>query len=224
MKQNTQSSLTVERFSMSGFSTGGTTPYASIPIDVLHHPDLSHGALALYMVICAYSDGDGDGTLPPLTELGAGIGKSVHSVRRYLAALQDAGVLTLIRELAPEVDPHETWKDVVGYEGLYEVSDKGRVRSLPRYNAAGCWLSGRILKQPRAPKGYRIVTLTRYGVQKVAAVHVLVATAFHGPKPEGMICCHYDDDKDNNAATNLRWDTYEANAADRRRNLGAYLP
>lgn len=118
----------------------------------------------------------------------------------------------------------EAWRPVVGYDGIYEVSSLGRVRSLPRISASGNRLQGRMLKRVPTPKGYEIVTLTKNGCQKVRSVHTLVLEAFVGPRPSGHVACHYDDVPTNNRVDNLRWGTYEDNAADRRRNLGVYLP
>jgi HNH endonuclease/NUMOD4 motif len=118
-------------------------------------------------------------------------------------------------------DSTETWRPVLGYEGLYEVSDLGRVRSLDRIVRNGYGTrkhAGRILALGK--RTYWLATLSKDGVRKSHDVHVLVAEAFLGPRPPGMYCCHHDDDKDNNRADNLRWDTPGNNNRDTVRNGG----
>lgn len=118
----------------------------------------------------------------------------------------------------------ERWLPVVGYEGLYEVSDHGRVRSLDRFIPSPRGKSGkrrhkgRILAATVSPAtGYRTVTLAdAAGGRKLyyALVHRLVLEAFVGPCPDGMECCHKDLDRSNEALSNLRWDTRSANTLD----------
>ena len=114
----------------------------------------------------------------------------------------------------------EHWKPVVGYEGIYEVSDQGRVRGMERADSIGRPLSGKNLAQNVTRRGYRTVCLCRDGIRSTKRVHRLVLEAFVGPCPEGMECCHWDDNPTNNALTNLRWDTTIENARDRFRNSG----
>lgn len=99
----------------------------------------------------------------------------------------------------------ESWRPVVGYEGLYEVSDLGRVR---RVNAPNwrTW-AGRIIKVMPHASGYSRVTLTRDGKQEAAAIHRLVARAFIGPTPPGHHVNHMDGDRANNRLDNLEIDT-----------------
>lgn len=109
----------------------------------------------------------------------------------------------------------ETWMPVVGYEGLYEVSDLGRVRSLDRKDPLGRRLRGKMLKLRAHPRGYMQTTLTRDGVCVTKKIHRLVLEAFVGPCPSGMEACHDNGIRDDNRPSNLRWDTPRANAADR---------
>lgn len=102
----------------------------------------------------------------------------------------------------------ETWLPVAGYEGRYEVSDQGRVRSLHKRNP------GHIKKQ-RNHKEYWTVALKYDGVHhSPSPVHVLVATAFLGPRPHGMDTCHNNGDSLDNRLENLRYDTHSANQLD----------
>ena len=114
----------------------------------------------------------------------------------------------------------EEWRPVVGYEGLYEVSDAGRVRSLSREVRTGRgtrMVDGRILSPARGVGGYPVVSLSNGGA-RVRPVHRLVLEAFVGPRPAGTECCHGDGDPENNRLSNLRWDTHESNMDDQRRH------
>jgi len=115
----------------------------------------------------------------------------------------------------------ESWRPVPGWEALYEVSDAGRVRSIPREVAGGngsrAVRGGRVLRIATSG-GYAHVSLSNGALKKTARVHVLVASAFLGARPPGMNACHQDGDATNNAATNLRWDTQAENIHDKARH------
>jgi len=103
----------------------------------------------------------------------------------------------------------EAWRSVVGYEGIYEVSDRGRVHSLDRHStdATGrvrIW-KGRLLRLSQSPEGYPRVGLHRDGETRSVSVHRLVAEAFHGPG-EGHVR-HLNHARDDNRASNLAWGT-----------------
>ena len=115
----------------------------------------------------------------------------------------------------------EQWRPVVGWEGFYEVSDLGRVRSLDRVCHSylrgpqrwkGCLLTAKINHNR---SGYRQVALTRKGHPHYAYVHRLVLEAFVGPCPAGMETAHGDGNSSNNALSNLRWATPPNNHADK---------
>lgn len=107
----------------------------------------------------------------------------------------------------------ERWLPVVGYEGLYEVSDLGRVRSLGR-DAIGRRRQTRILS-PAICDRYPTVLLSNI-VAKSIRVHRLVLEAFVGPCPIGMEARHFPDrDTTNYRLDNLRWDTRKNNHADK---------
>lgn len=121
-------------------------------------------------------------------------------------------------ELADEI-----WRPVVGYEGYYEVSDLGRVRSLDRVvTALNRWGSfnvynrkGRLLRPRDSAEGYYYgVALCVEGVVQSRDIHPLVMQSFVGPRPEGLLVAHNDGNGHNNRLGNLRYDTYEGNAAD----------
>src|SRR5690554_6644093 len=112
----------------------------------------------------------------------------------------------------------ERWAAVAGYQGLYEVSDSGDVRSLDRLDAQGNRIKGRVLRPDARPSGHLRVTLCRDSTTQRFWVHRLVLSAFVGPRQAGMEGCHNDGDPTNNAVSNLRWDTKTANAQDRRKH------
>lgn len=112
----------------------------------------------------------------------------------------------------------ETWLPIPGYEGAYEVSDRGRVRSLARLDARGRRRTGKLRSLVRQPSGHFTVALCTNRVQRKFLVHHLVLLAFVGPRPAGQEGCHWDDDPANNHLTNLRWDTRAANVRDSVRN------
>lgn len=111
----------------------------------------------------------------------------------------------------------EIWKDVVGYEGLYQVSDKGRVKSLDRIvnrgrNGSGKFLQkGRILSFDINGSGYKYVSLSKDGKQKQGKIHRLECIAFLS-NPENKRCVnHKDGIKLNNELSNLEWSTHSEN-------------
>jgi hypothetical protein len=110
------------------------------------------------------------------------------------------------------------WRPIPGYEGLYEVSAEGDVRSLPRLIPCASGESRRFAGRGLTPDpnkwGYLRVTLHRSGRQKRCGVHELVALAFIGPKPVGAWVLHRDDDKRKNIPGNLYYGTRAENAKD----------
>lgn len=100
----------------------------------------------------------------------------------------------------------EKWLAIPGFEGIYEVSDRGRVASLKhgmRRVLAG-WVN----------KGYPTVALRKDGRTFTRQVHRLVLLAHVGPCPPGMEGCHSDGNPENNELSNLRWDTSSSNKRD----------
>ena len=100
----------------------------------------------------------------------------------------------------------EVWKDISGYEGIYQVSSFGRVRSLP-VKSKSRYYKGEILTLMTDKTGYSLVNLSR----KSYKVHRLVATTFL-ENPDNLPCVnHKDEDKTNNKVDNLEWCTYAYN-------------
>ena len=119
----------------------------------------------------------------------------------------------------------EIWKPVLHWEGLYEVSDLGNVRSLDRiiYRKNGVPMRhrGKALRPTlNEGRGGRLSVHLRDGNRaERREVHVLVCQSFHGPKPsEGMVAAHWDGDASNNKETNIRWATQAENMADAMRH------
>lgn len=107
----------------------------------------------------------------------------------------------------------EIWKTIAGYEGFYEVSNEGRIRSVDRYveyrhlgESRRKFLRGRILKCSVGTTGYLTVSLSKGSKPQPFAVHRLVASAFVGGQTEDRSHVdHIDGNKENNDAENLRW-------------------
>jgi hypothetical protein len=113
----------------------------------------------------------------------------------------------------------ERWLPAVGYEGYYEVSDLGRVRSLDRVvvtRGRGTRVSpGRILKLGTYKDGHKHVTFSVEGQTHTFTVHSVVLAAFVGPRPDGLEIRHLNGIPDDNSLTNLVYGTAAENAADR---------
>jgi hypothetical protein len=114
------------------------------------------------------------------------------------------------------------WASVPGYEGFYEVSNYGDVRSLTRSvpygRHKGMVYKGRDIKQFVSGK-YLSVKLSKAGITKTRYVHELVMLAFEGDRPELDGTCqirHLDGDEMNNRLSNLKYGTAKENAADRK--------
>ena len=109
----------------------------------------------------------------------------------------------------------ELWRPIPGYDGIYEASDQGRVRS---------WRNGRwgrnhwpkVLKTSGNGRGYEQLTLVRPdGKHQKTTVHACVAAAFLGPRPEGDEVCHQDGNGMDSRLANLRYDSPAKNQADK---------
>lgn len=119
----------------------------------------------------------------------------------------------------------ERWLPVADFEGTYEVSDAGKIRSLDRIiTCPSRWSDvstriqkGKILQPGTKPGGYLFVGLYNgNGSVKFFMTHRLVAGAFIGPCPQGMEVAHKDGDKKNCTLSNLRYDTPKGNHADKK--------
>lgn len=109
----------------------------------------------------------------------------------------------------------EEWRPVEGFAG-YEVSSFGRVRSWLKNGPGGNFRDHpRIMSPSHKANGYLQVNLWKDGERSTVGVHVLVVSAFEGPKPfEEAQCRHRDGDKHHNAAMNLLWGSAADNSGD----------
>lgn len=115
----------------------------------------------------------------------------------------------------------EIWRPVAGYEDAYEVSNKGRVRSLSRRVASkNRWgdmvlqLPGKLLRPQTTAFGYLKVILSKHGKTTNKMVATLVAEAFIGSRLNGLLVLHNDGNAQNNFASNLRYGTQTENMQD----------
>ena len=119
---------------------------------------------------------------------------------------------------------NEEWRDVAGYEGLYQVSSEGRVKSLERtfINNSGRkrTVKERILKPGADRGGYLRIDLCASGKQKMFSVHRLVCQAFHDNPENKLDVNHINENKTDNRACNLEWSTRKENCNHGTRNVG----
>lgn len=108
----------------------------------------------------------------------------------------------------------EEWKDIKGFDGVYQVSNMGRVRT---YRAKDGWVGYKLTEEPRIMSlvshgnGYVYITLVIDGKKQNKYVHRLVAEAFIGDIPKGYVINHIDHNKNNNAVSNLEIITQKQN-------------
>lgn len=102
----------------------------------------------------------------------------------------------------------ELWKDIEGYEGRYQVSNMGRVRSMKRYSEDGKLLTkGIVLKERAIPSGYLSVNIRN----KTLYIHRAVAMAFVPGYFDGAEVNHKDENRQNNRYDNLEWVSHKDN-------------
>lgn len=112
----------------------------------------------------------------------------------------------------------EIWKDVVGWEDSYQVSNMGNIKSKPRskYENLGKRIYGNNILNPFTyHTGYLAVNLKHGNKRKAMPIHRLVLLSFVGNPPEGYHACHNNGIRADNRLCNLRWDTAKNNQADR---------
>ena len=105
----------------------------------------------------------------------------------------------------------ETWKDIPNYEGIYQASNLGKIKSLERIDALGHRLKEKILKPLITRNGYYRVGLCKNSIRKMYLVHRLVWEAFNGQIPEGLQVNHISERKSENRLSNLNLMTCKEN-------------
>lgn len=111
-----------------------------------------------------------------------------------------------------------TWKDIPGYEGIYQISRQGQLRSLARTAHGGIRRRAMPLAISYTDRDYAVVALNKKGRRRMYYVHQLVLRTFIGPRPRNQEACHNNGQRRDNRLCNLRWDTHTANCADRERH------
>ena len=113
----------------------------------------------------------------------------------------------------------DIWHPVAGWEGLYEITPKGDVRSLARIVPSArrsCFtIKSKILKRWISAQGYACVSLSRGGKTESVTVHSLVAATFIDPRPHGMEVCHNNGVRSDPSVGNLRYGTRAENLRDK---------
>lgn len=106
---------------------------------------------------------------------------------------------------------NEIWKDIKDYEGIYQVSNLGRVKSVDRLDGSNHRLKGKIKSTSIRPNGYENVILFKNSKRKGHSIHRLVAQAFISNTDNKSEVNHIDENKTNNQASNLEWVTAKEN-------------
>lgn len=122
----------------------------------------------------------------------------------------------------------EIWKDIKGYEGLYQASNFGRIKRLeallPDKNGNKHYSPEKILKPWKHKSGYQLIGLNKYGCRKAKLIHRIIAEAFiENPHDKPQIN-HKDGDKTNNCVSNLEWVTNSENQRHKIYTLGKKTP
>ena len=105
----------------------------------------------------------------------------------------------------------EIWKDIPEYEGLYQASNLGKIKSLDRFNYKGHHNLEKILKQKLNKNGYLSVSLCKNKKVKVCYIHKLIAITFLDNNNNYPCVNHKDGNKQNNIVDNLEWCSYTHN-------------
>lgn len=111
-------------------------------------------------------------------------------------------------------DIEEIWKDIEGYEGLYQISNLGRVKSLKRYSKyknSKRFINEKIIKLQKSKNGYLRVELCKNNIKKKYLIHRLVGYAFLNNYDNNLEINHKDGNKQNNNVENLEWITRSEN-------------
>lgn len=106
----------------------------------------------------------------------------------------------------------EEWRDIEGYEGLYQVSDWGRIKGLERFSTNNIFIKEHIKSKHSDKDGYEMVNLKKNGKHSTKKVHRLVANAFIPNLENKPLVDHINGIRDDNRVENLRWFTSKENS------------
>jgi hypothetical protein len=121
----------------------------------------------------------------------------------------------------------EIWKDIPGYEGIYQVSNLGKIKSIPRVtnNTKGCYITKELILKHSLCKsrGYPVVRVSIKSVRKTIVIHQAVAMAFlnHTPCGHKIVVDHINEDKTDNRVENLQVITNRENCSKSRLGKGS---
>lgn len=136
-------------------------------------------------------------------EIANALGRSVSSVKHQAQRIGCAKKQSPHLDLSPMSG--EEWRDVPGFDGYYQVSNMGRVKSVDRFRSDGIRIKGVLLRTHHDACGYELVCLNKNGKHKHYSVHRLVALAFI-PNPDNLPQVnHIDEVRNHNTASNLEW-------------------
>lgn len=125
-------------------------------------------------------------------------------------------------QFTPEELTNEKWLDIPGYEGVYQVSNIGRIKRVSAHH--GRTRPNKILRPADDGKGYLRAVLCNNGVTRTVQVHRMVAAAFLGPCAPGRHVHHKDYNPSNNRAVNLEYVTPAQNIDHSRERINAAIP
>lgn len=114
--------------------------------------------------------------------------------------------------MVANMEEQEQWRDIKGYENLYQISNFGRIKSSERYDSMGRKVTEKIRKQKLNNRGYSQICLNKNGNKKYFLVHRLVAEAFILNPNNLPQVNHIDENNHNNSASNLEWCNNDYNA------------
>jgi hypothetical protein len=111
----------------------------------------------------------------------------------------------------------EVWKPIPGFDGAFDASTHGRIRTNGRCAGTRCYPE-KIMRPIPLASGYLKVNLSLEGRVRQRRIHQLILETFVGPCPEGMEVRHLDGDRTNNRLDNVRWGTQQQNTEDKYRH------